>query len=50
MMAMDIAVQRLLGLIGEKEWLEKTIFLKDYCENDVRAMLMVYEFIKFIIK
>ena len=45
-MAMDIAIQRSLGIIGDEEWKKKEAYLKEYCENDVRAMIMVYDFCK----
>ncbi|MGL6125409.1 MAG: DUF2779 domain-containing protein [Metamycoplasmataceae bacterium] len=50
LMAMTKAVDRRLGGIGDKEWEEVTIELKRYCENDVRAMLMVYHFAKKILE
>jgi hypothetical protein len=50
MMAMDTAIERSLGIIGDKKWIEKTQALKIYCENDVNAMRMVYELAKYLIK
>ena len=44
-MAMNLAIERSLGIIGDKEWEEKVAMLKKYCENDVRAMIMVYDFV-----
>lgn len=43
--AMEIANQRALGIIGNQEWKIKTQYLAQYCENDVRAMIMVYKFV-----
>ncbi|TCG11809.1 DUF2779 domain-containing protein [Mycoplasma todarodis] len=45
-MAMDAAIQRAINVIGDEEWTEKQVVLKEYCENDVRAMIMVYTLIK----
>ena len=44
-MAMDLAINRALGILGDNVWSEKVAMLKKYCENDVRAMIMVYDFI-----
>lgn len=49
-MAMDVAIRRALNIIDENEWQKVFPELKIYCENDVRAMIMVYYFIKYIIK
>lgn len=49
MEAMEMAIKRELGLIGENTWLEKIKELKKYCENDVRAMIMVYDFIDLLL-
>ncbi|WP_426461303.1 UU173 family protein [Mycoplasma hafezii] len=49
--AMEKAIQRYLGSIGDNLW--NNLFvpnLKKYCENDVRAMLMVYDFVMEILK
>ncbi|MGY6172031.1 DUF2779 domain-containing protein [Candidatus Mycoplasma pogonae] len=47
MMAMNVAGSRYLGGIGDNEWNnEKVPLLKQYCENDVMAMLMVFDFMK----
>ncbi len=49
LMAMSKAIDRRLDGIGDHEW-DKTIKeLKKYCENDVRAMLMVYYFAKNLV-
>ncbi|MGL5308506.1 MAG: UU173 family protein, partial [Metamycoplasmataceae bacterium] len=50
LMAMSKAIDRNLGGIGNKEWLETQEQLKKYCENDVKAMLMVYHFATKILK
>lgn len=49
-MAMDIAVKRALNLIGDLEWKNKVYSLKKYCENDVRAMIIVYDFVKILMR
>ncbi|MGL5590985.1 MAG: DUF2779 domain-containing protein [Metamycoplasmataceae bacterium] len=46
LMAMSKAINRRLGAIGDNEWEEVEEQLKKYCENDVKAMLMVYHFVK----
>lgn len=48
-MAMDVAIKRAIGVMGESQWAEKVEKLKEYCENDVRMMIMVYHFIKYLI-
>ncbi len=50
MMAMDTAIERSLGIIGDKKWVSHTKDLKIYCENDVNAMRMVFELAKHLIK
>ena len=45
LMAMNKAIQRYLNGIGDIEWKEDVKRLKDYCENDVMAMIMVYHFV-----
>ncbi|RIV16611.1 UU173 family protein [Mycoplasmopsis gallopavonis] len=48
--AMEKAIQRYLGAIGDNLW--ENLFvpnLKIYCENDVRAMMMVYDFLMLLI-
>ncbi|QJR43898.1 UU173 family protein [Mycoplasma miroungirhinis] len=49
-MAMDNAILRYTGVIGNKEWKIKAQKLKEYCHNDVLAMIMVYDFINKLIK
>ncbi|WKX02396.1 DUF2779 domain-containing protein [Candidatus Mycoplasma mahonii] len=44
MMAMNLAIERALGIIGENKWKQEVTKLRKYCENDVRAMIMVYDF------
>ncbi|MGZ9429014.1 DUF2779 domain-containing protein [Mycoplasma sp. 1012] len=48
--AMNKAIARYIGFIGDKEWQEIKKNLKKYCENDVMAMIMVKDFINFLIK
>ncbi|MEA4162472.1 UU173 family protein [Mycoplasma sp. 4404] len=50
-MAMEKAQIRHAKLIGDSHW-ENDIVpeLKKYCENDVRAMIMVYELIMYILR
>ena len=50
LMAMSKAIDRRLNGIGDTEWLEVVKDLEKYCENDVKAMLMVYHFAKKILK
>ncbi|QGZ97434.1 DUF2779 domain-containing protein [Mycoplasma sp. NEAQ87857] len=49
--AMEKAIQRYMGSISDNVW-EKQIVpnLKKYCENDVRAMIMVYDLIMFMLR
>ncbi|MHA3859548.1 UU173 family protein [Mycoplasma sp. Z463D] len=48
-MAMEKAMQRNAGIIGDNLWNEMTVpALKMYCENDVKAMIMVYELIMYL--
>ncbi|WP_033161118.1 DUF2779 domain-containing protein [[Mycoplasma] collis] len=49
-MAMSKAIDRYLGLIGDREWEEEKKQLKKYCENDVMAMIMVVDFINWTIQ
>ncbi|QZE12397.1 UU173 family protein [Mycoplasma sp. Ms02] len=49
-MAMHEAIQRYLGNTKELSWNQITPFLLEYCENDVKAMIMVYEFIMFLFR
>ncbi|WP_158419986.1 UU173 family protein [Mycoplasmopsis californica] len=44
-MALEIAINRFAGYIGEHEWAHKSLKLKEYCHNDVVAMIVVYEFL-----
>lgn len=43
--ALDAATKRYLGITKDNEWAKTVKNLKRYCENDVRAMIMAYEFI-----
>jgi hypothetical protein len=49
-MAMSKAIDRRLGGIGDIEWDETVKDLRKYCENDVKAMIMVYHFAKMKLK
>ena len=48
-MAMNKAMQRYLNTIGDQEWKANVKMLKEYCENDVKAMIMVYYFICWLV-
>ncbi|AHH45415.1 DUF2779 domain-containing protein [Mesomycoplasma bovoculi] len=50
LMAMQKGIQRYLNLIADKEWVSVKKNLQDYCQNDVVAMIMVYDFILFLIE
>ncbi len=45
LIAMEIAIKRSINIIGDLEWKSYEKKLKKYCENDVRAMIMVYDFV-----
>ncbi|QCZ36675.1 UU173 family protein [Mycoplasma nasistruthionis] len=48
-MAMEKATLRYCNLIGDQTWNNSQVpELKRYCENDVRAMIMVYELIMYV--
>ncbi|MGZ9796949.1 UU173 family protein [Mycoplasma sp. 4013] len=48
-MAMEAAILRYLGATNDAVWQNNIVpNLKKYCENDVRAMMMVYDFIMFL--
>ncbi|MGL4343511.1 MAG: DUF2779 domain-containing protein [Metamycoplasmataceae bacterium] len=49
LMAMEKGISRFLGDIGNREWETISFDLKKYCENDVKAMIMVYFFAKKLI-
>lgn len=49
-MAMNEAIKRHAGITGEFAWQEISKSLKEYCENDVIAMIMVYELIMEIFR
>lgn len=49
-MAMNEAIKRHAGITGEFAWKDITENLKEYCENDVVAMIMVYELIMEIFR
>ncbi|VEU75511.1 Domain of uncharacterised function(DUF2779) [Mycoplasmopsis maculosa] len=44
-MALEFAVSRAVGIMDDNVWNSKIEKLKEYCENDVRAMLLTYDFI-----
>ncbi len=48
--AMEVAINRYLGLIKDNEWAIKVEQLKEYCQNDVVAMLVTFSFFKEIIQ
>ncbi|ENY68706.1 Hypothetical protein MAU_5040 [Metamycoplasma auris 15026] len=48
--ALLIATTRALNVIRENEWNKKTIELKKYCHNDVMAMLMTADLIKYLMQ
>ena len=50
LMAMNTAIERALNIIGDKKWTEKVESLKEYCQNDVMAMIMVYDLAMYLIK
>lgn len=50
LMAMEAAINRFLGEYGDIKWNDTKNKLREYCENDVRAMIMVYYLIKEISK
>lgn len=47
-MAMMETVRRALGECGNNEWQRVSTNLKKYCENDVKAMIMVFSFIRYL--
>lgn len=49
LMAMNKAIQRYLDSIGDNEWKEVEKNLKKYCENDVKAMIMVFYYVKYLL-
>ncbi|WP_029906543.1 UU173 family protein [Mycoplasmopsis opalescens] len=49
-MALEIILNRNLGKIGDEHWKVKSEKLKEYCENDVLSMLVVFDFIESLIK
>lgn len=44
------AVDRYFNYIGDIEWIETRKNLQIYCQNDVIAMIMVWDFLKFVHK
>ncbi|PZW01439.1 UU173 family protein [Metamycoplasma auris] len=48
--ALLIATTRALNVIRDNEWNKKIIELKKYCHNDVMAMLMTADLIKYLMK
>lgn len=49
-MAMTEAIARYAGITGDNVWSIKVEELKEYCQNDVEAMIMVYEFIMYLVR
>jgi len=49
-MAMQVAIERATGVMGDNQWKQTVDKLKEYCENDVKAMIMVYYYILFLLK
>ncbi|MBN4083522.1 DUF2779 domain-containing protein [Mycoplasma sp. CSL10137] len=50
-MAMEVAILRHVNGISDNVWEQNVVpELKRYCENDVRAMIMVYDFIMFLFR
>ncbi|TNK92339.1 hypothetical protein C4M83_03000 [Mycoplasmopsis pullorum] len=47
---MDEAIKRYVGITDDNVWNYISEKLKEYCENDVLAMIMVYEFIMQIVR
>lgn len=48
-MAMMKAISRSINVMGDNEWNQTTNELKIYCENDVKAMIMIKEFLEYLI-
>lgn len=48
LLAMTEGIKRFLGQSHDQSWKKIEENLKQYCHNDVMAMLMVYEFIEYI--
>ncbi|MBG0730880.1 DUF2779 domain-containing protein [Mycoplasma sp. 'Moose RK'] len=46
--AMKIAINRYLNFVGDHEWEKASKNLRIYCQNDVVAMIMVWDFLNFI--
>lgn len=49
-MAMQVGIERATGVMGDREWSNIIDKLKEYCENDVKAMIMVYYYILYLLK
>lgn len=47
--AMKAAIDRALEITGDLEWAVIVEELKKYCENDVRAMIMVYDYVDYLL-
>ncbi|MDR0674956.1 MAG: DUF2779 domain-containing protein [Mycoplasmataceae bacterium] len=47
--ALNKTSRRFFGLINDQEWIKLVEDLKAYCENDVRAMIAVEQYIKHLI-
>ena len=48
-MAMMKAISRATNIMGDNEWKEIITKLEVYCENDVKAMIMIKEFLEHLI-
>ncbi|MBZ4204201.1 DUF2779 domain-containing protein [Mycoplasma tauri] len=46
--AMALAIKRYCGLIGDNMWNKNLDNLKQYCHNDVLAMIMSFNFVEFL--
>lgn len=47
--AMEAAIKRYCGLTGDNVWNETVKNLKKYCHNDVKAMIMAFNFVEKIV-
>ncbi|CAT04991.1 Domain of uncharacterised function(DUF2779) [Mesomycoplasma conjunctivae] len=47
--AMKYGIDRYLNFIGDNEWIMRKKELQIYCQNDVIAMIMVWDFLNFIL-
>lgn len=47
--AQELTLARFLNCLDEQQWAQTALELKQYCENDVRAMIAIELFIKDLI-